>query len=405
VGVVGSTFTVSPANANDFCLKSKCLGHIGIASIDYIVQVVGVEGTTKDESNLKFLRPQDGVGPPRDVQFCGVEDIDDTCGTPVQEPGSLRLTLKYPATMGGGNVPTEFVCEISSNGTIFQKGVGFTTTFPYEGGEAPYQAAVLKKTVSIPNDMIGMLLYVRLRLPNNIGAGYWGTSQIGAFSLKIPTAPEIVLLKSSVTLSDGQSLKIGVKEPRDIGDAGYGVAPALVFEIFIASSGDVDQVFGSGTTPPSAFFTSSSGIGITNITLSKSNFASSLHSQVTTLLSIRNTVFVWARANNQRRANFLFSSSRSNARSILVAGVPGAISMVSLILDGDLAMELSWTPPDDKGLGAHALTNYAIQSYQYAVIGSDTSSITLLEDPVTVGPHENSLRVSFAGLQKGLVYF
>lgn len=379
---------------------------MGLANgVPYLVQVVGVEGTTKDESNLKYVMPLDGVAPPREVQFCGAEDIEGTCSAPVQAPSSLRLTFKYPESLGGGNTPTDFDCEVSSNGTNFPKGVGFTTTFPYEGGQSPWREELLKKTITIPDNMIGMLLYVRLRLPNNIGTGHWGTSQMGVFSLKRPTAPEIVLLKSAVSVSDGQSLKISVREPHDIGDGGYRRAPALIFEIFIASSGDVDQVFNSGTTPPSAFFTSSPGIGIANITLSKSNFASALRNQVTTVLSVQNTVFVWARANNQRRTNFLLSSSRTEARSILVAGLPGAISMVILILDGDLAMELSWTPPDDKGLGANALMYYAIQSYQYARIGSDTSIITLLENPVTVGPDENSLRVSLTGLQKGLVYF
>ena len=65
-GVTGSTFVISPESAAQFCKKSTCLSDLEkpIDMVEYLVQVVGRNGTTEDESNLKFVTPVDGVQQP-----------------------------------------------------------------------------------------------------------------------------------------------------------------------------------------------------------------------------------------------------------------------------------------------------------------------------------------------------
>jgi hypothetical protein len=271
--------------------------------------------------------------------------------------------------------------------------VVISTTFPYEHlRTSPYQ-----HSIPIPDLLVGLVLFVRLRLPNNVASGYFGTASTGVAALRPPSAPSIVGLGSGVDATDGSTLLLQVRRPTDLGDGGHETARAVVFQIFIATSVDA---FASGSNPPSTLFSTNPRTEVTNVTISQSSFNGESRTQVESILRVRQTVFVWALANNLNIENMPFSSSISEARTLQVTSTPGSMSMVNLSRIGHLAAKLAWTPPEDRGLGDSF--DYPI-SYQYAEIASDTSTISVLHDVVTV--EYNVQHVNLTGLQKGKLYF
>jgi len=192
--VVGTSFIISLTNVDEFCYESICMSDLDPPTerSEYIVQVVGREGSTKDETALVFVSQLDGVSPPREVSLCGIQATEPPCDA-TQEPGTLRLTFKYPSDLGSvGNLPTDYLCEFSRNFSSFASGLAFWTTFPYEGKDQPARAKILKKSIDIPNEFVGVVLCVRLWLLNACGTGYAGISLNGVASVIAPSAPEIL---------------------------------------------------------------------------------------------------------------------------------------------------------------------------------------------------------------------
>jgi len=362
----------------------------------YYIQVVGKDGAVSDESTLVRVYPVDGIPAPKDVALCALDAQAAPCDGIIaaQHPRTLRLTFKNP-TVDSDSLPTYFDCEFSTNPSSFSPRVLFSI-FPYEHDKtAPYQ-----HSIPIPDDLVGLVLFVRVRLPNDVAPGYWGTSSTGVAALRPPSTPSIVGLRSGGVATDGATLMLNVRRPLDLGDGGYGTAPTLVFEVFIATSGDVRQFFESGSSPPSTSFSTNPNTEITNMTLSPSAFGTESRAQVASMLSVRTTVFVWVRANNVNIQNTAFFSNISGSTTTQVTSEPGSISMATLSRIGPLAAKLSWAPPEDRGRGVSF--DYPI-SYQYAEIASDTSTIAALQDIVTV---EFSVQhVNLTDLQKGRLYF
>jgi hypothetical protein len=394
---------VSAENANEFCAESRCLDDLEVpiarnmADGFYLVQVVGVDGVVRDESRPVQVYPIDAIPAPTDVAICALDAQAAPCNGVIatQLPKTLRLTFKNPAIddEDPARLPTYFYCEFSTNLSSFDSAVVISTTFPYEHlRTSPYQ-----HSIPIPDLLVGLVLFVRLRLPNNVASGYFGTASTGVAALRPPSAPSIVGLGSGVDATDGSTLLLQVRRPTDLGDGGHETARAVVFQIFIATSVDA---FASGSNPPSTLFSTNPRTEVTNVTISQSSFNGESRTQVESILRVRQTVFVWARANNLNIENMPFSSSISEARTIQVTSTPGSMSMVNLSRIGHLAAKLAWTPPEDRGLGDSF--DYPI-SYQYAEIASDTSTISVLHDVVTV--EYNVQHVNLTGLQKGKLYF
>jgi len=396
---------VSAENANEFCATSRCLDALEVpiartradgSSFPYLVQVVGVDGVVRDESRPVQVYPIDAIRAPTDVAICALDAQAEPCNGVIatQLPKTLRLTFKNPAIdeADPARFPTDFYCEISTNLSSFDSAVVISTTFPYEHlRTSPY-----KHSIPIPDLLVGLVLFARLRLPNIVASGFFGTVSTGVAALRPPSAPSIVGLGSGVDATDGSTLLVQVRRPSDLGDGGHETAPALIFQIFIATSVDA---FATGSNPPSTWFSTNPRTEVTNVTISQSSFNGESRTQVESMLRVRQTVFVWVRANNLNIENMAFSSSISEARTIQVTGTPGSMSMVTLSQIGHLAAKLAWTPPEDRGLGDSY--DYPI-SYQYAEIASDTTTISVLHDVVTV--EYNVQHVNLTGLQKGRLY-
>ena len=394
---------VSAENANEFCAESRCLDDLKVpiarnpANGFYYVQVVGVDGEVKDESRLVRVYPIDAILAPTDVAICALDAQAAPCNGVIatQLPKSLRLTFKNPAIVDEdpGKLPTDFYCEFSTNLSSFDSAVVISTTFPYQHMKtSPY-----KHSIPIPDLFVGLVLFVRLRLPNIHGSGYFGTASTGVAALRPPSAPSIVGLRSGVDATDGSTLLLQVRRPIDLGDGGHETARALVFQIFIATSVDP---FATGSNPPSTLISTNPRTEVTNMTISLSSFDGESRTQVESMLTVRQTVFVWVRANNVNIENMAFSSNISEARTIQVTCTPGSMRMVILSHIGHLAAKLEWAPPEDRGLGDSY--DYPI-SYQYAEIASDTTTISVLHDVVTV--ENNVQHVNLTGLKKGKFYF
>ena len=343
------------------------------------------------------MRPVDGVPPPREISLCKTGSSSSPCDT-TEYPKTLRLRFKNPAQIKYANVPpTTFYCEVSNSSDF--SNVAFSTTFPYVGGIDPPQTTILKVQLSVPAKLVGIILYVRMRLPNDVGPGYFGASANGAAAFDRPSAPTIAAVLPVVHATEGPSLLISIRLPADIGDGGHLSAPVLHCLLYLSTSDDENAVFHSGSTPPSFYITSSPDAQTVNFTIVKSKFPQAMSDQVELLLRKGNIAYVWARVGNQADNNPLFFSDLSLPRSAQVAGVPGAVDKCTLALNGDLAVMLIWSTPNDKGLGREVY--YPLDAYQYAQI--DVKTFSLLQDIQTL-PNDARHAV-VTGLLKNKTYF
>ena len=411
-GVTGSTFVISPESAAQFCKKSTCLSDLEkpIDMVEYLVQVVGRNGTTEDESNLKFVTPVDGVQQPREIAICdpsapSFAPCDGSFAT--QVPMTLRITFKYPEITNWDDpsfdLPTHFYAEFANSSTF--SSIAHATTFPYEGGASPSQAVVVKKVLSIPANQAGVKLFLRLRLPNSLGDGYFGVSTNRVAAMNRPSAPTINNVAPGWNETFGPSLSIEAEPPRDMGDGGQGLITTLAYEMFITGSDNKQGEFNSGSTPPTLSFSVSPSTALINRTITKADFPASRQDQVETLLGKGKDAYVWIRANNNANylsgGNELYWSDYSETGDVVIAGLPGAVTMATLTLEGDLTVKLSWESPSDKGLGDGRA--YPISSFQYAAVDPNITLITPLQEAIDTGNASGSTTIS--GLQKGTIYF